>query len=448
MSQTFKYSLLLKTQLKTIDLLMVIFMPIRNPALFTRIFNTPLMISGMKLDAIIAGIGNRFGIETPMTEMALIAKGEIQGRGYQVVDGVGVIDIIGIMAHRGQYTADCSYIMGYSDIGKNLQAAVNDPAVKAILLQLDSPGGEVSGAFELAQQIRDASQIKPVRAVVSSLAASAGYLLASAAQEISISDTGVAGSIGVVMRHVDISKMAEKEGVSVTYIYAGAQKIDGHQFAALPADVKTKFQTEIDGLYTLFVDTVAAYRGLDVAAIRAQEAGIYRGQDAIQAGLADRIATPDQLLIEMQQTFTTSKRGISMSVQNDAEQTAALEQSRATGYEAGKQDGLKVGAEQERARISAILNHEHAAGREAQAKVLAVETGMSAEEAGKVLAVSPVAVPAASAKPSDQAIAFALQMANTPNPQVGATGGEDDPGDSDEAEAAKVVALFQPKARG
>lgn len=421
-------------------------MPMRNPALFARIFNTPLMISGMKLDAIIAGIGNRFGIDTPLPEMALIAKGEAQGRDYQVIDGVGVIDVIGIMAHRGQYTADCSYIMGYSDIGKNLQTAVNDPAVKAILLQLDSPGGEVSGVFELAAQIRDAGQIKPVKAVVSSLAASAAYLLASAAQEIAISETGLAGSIGVVMRHVDISKMAEKEGVSVTHIYAGAQKIDGHQFAALPADVKTKFQAEIDGLYSLFVDSVASYRGLDAAAIRAQEAGIYRGQDAIQAGLADRIATPDQLLIEMQQPLNHSSRRASMTVQHDAEQAAALEQSRVAGYEAGKQDGMKAGAESERTRISAILNHEHAPGREAQAKVLAIDTGMSVEEAGKVLAVSPVAAPPtpASQKPGNP---FLAAMANVANPQVGAggDGGEGDAGDSDEAEAAKVVALFQSK---
>lgn len=416
-------------------------MPMRNPALFSRIFNTPLMISASNLDAIIAGIGQRFGIEAPKPELFLTATGEYKRPGYEVIGNVAVIDVFGVLAHRGGFQADCSYVLGYDRVSQQIDAAINDPAVKSLLLQMDSPGGEVSGAFELAQQIKAAADIKPVKAAVSSLAASAGYLIASAAQEIVITDTGMAGSIGVVMRHVDVSQMAAEEGIKVTYIYAGAQKVDGHQFAPLPDAVRARFQAEIDGLYTLFVDTVAANRGLDVSAIRAQEAGIFRGQDAIQAGLADRIATPDQLLAEMQQTFSTSTRGISMSSQNSEKtaDTAALEQSRADGYQAGMQDGTTAGATAERTRIGAILNHEHAVGREAQAKVLALDTNMSVEEAGKVLAVSPV-VQATSAKGEN---AFAKMMATIPNPDVG-TGGDDDGdgSDSDEAESAKVVALF------
>jgi len=387
----------------------------RNPALFARIFNTPLMISGMKLDAIIAGIGNRFGIDAPKPDMFMTATGEKKQPGYQVIGNVAVVDVFGVLAHRGGFDANSSYILGYDRLAKTIDAAVNDTAVKGILLQMDSPGGEVSGAFELAQKIRDAGQIKPIKAVVSSLAASAGYLLASATHEIAISATGIAGSIGIVMRHVDVSKMAANQGISVTHIYAGAQKVDGNHFAALPDDVKAKFQAEIDGLYTLFVDSVAAYRGLDVAAIRAQEAGVFRGQDAIRAGLADRIATPDQLLAEMQHQFSNSIGGHSMTTQTpEAIDSAALEQSRVAGYEAGKQEGMVAGAAAERSRISAILNHEAAEGRQTQAAAFALETDMTAEQAVKVLALSPKEAAAAQ---GDQ---FSEYMAKLGNPDVGA----------------------------
>ncbi|WAR42926.1 S49 family peptidase [Methylomonas rapida] len=399
-------------------------MPLRNPALFARIFNTPLMIGAAKLDAIIAGIGPRFGIDAPQPDLFLTASGEFRRPGYQLVGNVAVIDVFGILAHRGSFDANCNYILGYDWLSKKIDIAINDPDVQGLLLQMDSPGGEVAGAFELAQQIQAAGQVKPIKAVISSLAASAGYLIASAAQDIAIAETGLAGSIGVVMRHVDVSKMAADQGISITHIFAGAQKIDGHQFAALPDDVKAKFQAEIDGLYTLFVDTVAAHRGLDVAAIRAQEAGIYRGQDAIQAGLADRIATPDQVLAEMQQSFSSSPGGRYMTTQKPeaAADAAALEQSRAAGFEAGKQDGLKAGAEQERARISAILNHEAAEGRQTQAKVLALDTDMTVEQAAKVLAVSPK-----EAAPAAQGDQFSQYMAKQKNPSVGADGGDEQP---------------------
>lgn len=391
-------------------------MPMRNPALFARIFNTPLMISGLKLDAIIAGIGNRFGIDAPQPDLFMTASGEFKRPGYQVIGGIAVVDIFGVLAHRGGVDANSSYILGYDKLAKTIDAAVNDSAVNGILLQMDSPGGEVSGVFELAQQIRAAGQIKPVKAVISSLAASACYLLASAAQEIVITNTGVAGSIGVVMRHVDVSKMAADQGISVTHIYAGAQKVDGNQFAALPADVKARFQSEIDSLYTLFVDAVAAYRGLDVAAIRAQEAGVFRGQDAIKSGLADRIATTDQLLADMQTQFSTLTGGQSMITQQpEVIDAAAKEQSIAERFEAGKQEGLVAGAASERTRISSILNHEAAEGRQTQAKAFALETDMTAEQAIKVLAVSPK-----EAEPAAQGDQFSQYMTKLGNPDIDA----------------------------
>ena len=238
----------------------------RNPTLFSRIFNTPLMIQPAKLDAILAGIG-----------------------------GVAVIDLFGVLAHRGGFDAHSSYILGYDRIGQALAAALADNAVKSILLQLDSPGGEVAGAFELAEQIKQARATKPVNAVISNMATSAGYLLASAAGDIAISQTGV------LLRHVDVSKMAENEGFKVTYVFAGGHKVDGNPYQPLPDPVKANFQAEIDKTYNLFIATVAENRGLTPGAVKAQEARVYSGSDAVHAGLADRIATPDEVLAGMRQ---------------------------------------------------------------------------------------------------------------------------------------------------
>lgn len=419
----------------------------RNPALFSRVFNTPLMIHPSKLDAIIAGIGPRWGIEAQSAniivspEMSLVATGGDKKPGYQVIGGVAVIEVFGVLAHRGGFQADSSYILGYEEVSRALDAALNDASVNSILLILCTPGGEVSGAFELAQLIYDARSTKPIKSAISSMAASAGYLIASATSEIVITDTGISGSIGVVMRHADISKMTEAAGIVITHIYAGAQKIDGNQFEPLSAEVKARYQAEVDTLNNFFIKTTSEYRGIDAAKIRSYEAGTFTGQAAIAAGLADRIATPDQLLLEMQQSFSNSSRGVFMSTQDKpAADAAALEQSRLESYEAGKKDGAAA----ENARISAILNHEHAAGREAQAKVLALETSMSAEQAGKVLAVTTVAqAPAASADSP-----FARAMAGVKNPDVGAGGDSDEEADSDAAETAKVVALFNSKQRG
>jgi capsid assembly protease len=277
----------------------------RNPALFSRIFNVPLMIQPSKLDAIIAGISGRWDIKVspplPTPEAAMTFKGKYQGNNYFANGNVAVIPIVGILAHRGGVDANSSYVLGYNHIQQAITQALNDEEIESILLEVDSPGGEVAGAFELAALIKEAGKTKPIKAVISSMAASAGYLIASAASEISLYDTGIAGSIGVVLRHIDMSKAAEMDGISVTYVYAGDRKVDGNPFEPLPKAVKADLQSRIDKLYGLFVTTVANNRGLSADAVRSQQAQVYTGQDAIFAGLADRIATPDEILAEMQQ---------------------------------------------------------------------------------------------------------------------------------------------------
>ncbi|MGY6214980.1 S49 family peptidase [Methylolobus aquaticus] len=434
----------------------------RYPQIAARLFNTPLMVHPAKLDAIIAGLSGRIwpdaqGLVPSAPVDALepsaftsrpgsMAGAELQTYPYRVIDGVAVLDIMGVLAHHGRLQGLSSYVAGYGDFAQQLDAALADTDVRGIVLNIDSPGGEVAGAFDLAAKIKAARSIKPIAAVMADLSASAAYLIASAAESRAITQTGYAGSIGVVMRHVDFSQALSNEGIRVTHIFAGAQKIDGNPYAELPVAVRDRFQAEINDLYGLFVETVAANTGLDPLAIRGTEAGMYRGAEAVRVGLADRVATPDEVIADMAQQV--SKRAAAVRITNPRSQSmneptqdggrsqADVDQAHATGVQQGRAEGSAT----ERARIAAILTHTEAEGRSAQAQTLALETDLTAEQAGKVLAASPKVQPAASADNP-----FLTAMAAVANPTVGADLSAAEGGSEGAVDEAARVIAFLPK---
>lgn len=278
------------------------------PHLAARLFNTPLLLHPGKLAAIVAGLGSRLNVEPAPTAYATPTARREQG-GYRLLEnGIGVLEIFGVLAHRANFGADSSYIEGYETIARTLDSALNDSRVKALVLQIDSPGGEVAGAFQLADQIHAARRLKPIVAVASDLAASAGYLIASAAESVSVSRTAVVGSIGVVTCHADLSRALDQQGVAITYLYAGAHKVDGNPYQSLPPEVAARIQADVDYYYSMFLDAVASYRlALSVAALRATEAETYIGPQAITGGLADFLETPDQVIARLSARFSSSK---------------------------------------------------------------------------------------------------------------------------------------------
>lgn len=408
------------------------------PHLASRIFNTPLMIHPAKLDAILHGLGPRFGLpDQPGPEAYLTPTTKREPSGYRVINGVAVVDVFGVLAHRTRMEADSSWVQGYNDIGRQLDAALADSSVRSILLQIDSPGGEVAGAFQLAEQIRAASQKKPVHAAASDLAASAAYLIASAAHSISAPATGRVGSIGVVMRHVDLSVALAKEGIGVTHIYAGSRKVDGNPYQPLPDAVRGRFQAEVEHVYGLFVAAVAANRNLDAGVVRDTEAAVYNATDAQALGLINDIETPDQLLARLSADRNAGKTHFSMTTHRTptmsdptpAGETAVLTAADiSNAKEAGRQAGIAEGRSLERTRIGAIFDLPDTAGREALARQLALTTDLTPEAIAPILAAAPKAEPPAPAAGTD----FAAHMAKLGNPPVGA-----DPKPVDEsAEAA------------
>lgn len=458
----------------------------RYPHLAARIFNTPLLVHPGKLDAIIAGLGDRLvgaSVDNPGSvcsadagvpaEMFSTKRGERSDGGYRVVDGVAVISASGALVHRTQINAaDSTYLLGYDELAGRLEAAVADPEVHAVLQVFDSPGGEVSGAFEYADRIHATRGAKPLWAVADSMAASAAYLAAAAFDELAVAATGYVGSIGVVMRHVDMSHALHQEGVKVTHIFAGARKVDGSPYEPLGRDVQARYQQEVDDLYGMFVAAVARYRaphGLGAEAVAATQADTYRGAAGVALGLADRTATTDQLLTELaalrarKSYFGPSARqsvsppaspqgarmsGITKTAPPDSgtpqdELAAAREdgyahgmaKGLATGVETGRTEGLAQGrtegAEAERARIRAV-REQSLAGHEALIEQLAFDGHTTAAEAASAVLAAERTVRAAAAQAhfNDAPAAAASSPAPVDAP----------PGKSEQVAAAKAYA--------
>lgn len=215
----------------------------------------------------------------------------------QVVGGVAVIDVSGTLVHRGFGALDAlSGLTSYESISSQIDDALATSDVSKILLRVDSPGGEVKGVFDLADKIREAKSEKPITAVVNDQATSAAYLLASAASEIVTAQTGILGSIGVVMAHVDETEANDRAGVKVTEIFAGKRKVDLSTNQKLSPEALAAVQGHVDTLFDMFVAAVALNRGLTTEKVAGLEAGLLIGKDAVEAGLADRVGSFESTL--------------------------------------------------------------------------------------------------------------------------------------------------------
>jgi len=264
------------------------------PHLAARVFNTPLLIHRAKLDAILAVLAPRFDLRGQAPPAIPPPRGVASS-----ADSIAVLPIHGTLVKRTSGLEALSGLTSVEMIGQAFDTALADPSVTAIVLDVDSGGGEVAGIFDLADRIRAARGTKPIVAVSNEAAYSAAYALASAADTVYLARTAGVGSIGVIALHVDQSAQDAAEGLTYTAITAGAHKNDGSPHAPLTDAARASVQAEVDRLYTLFVTTVAEARGLSVEAVRATEAGLYFGADAVTAGLADRVGTLADALADL-----------------------------------------------------------------------------------------------------------------------------------------------------
>ncbi|KUR80765.1 S49 family peptidase [Novosphingobium sp. FSW06-99] len=268
-----------------------------------RLFNTPLMILPSKAEVIMASLSERLGITAItraggsdfvwMDDEGAVSNGR-SDRGFDTVENVAVIEVRGTLVQRTGTLRPYSGMTGYDGIRQNLLEALADPKIDAIVLDVDSPGGEVAGCFDLADTIYRARAIKPIWSILGENAFSAAYALASAAEFITVPRTGGTGSIGVIVMHVSLQEALKQQGIEVTLITKGALKGEGSEVLNLSEDAYARIKADVDEVGDLFDRTVARNRGLTRKKVYDTEAGTYLGAAGVDYGLADAVMAPDE----------------------------------------------------------------------------------------------------------------------------------------------------------
>ena len=262
------------------------------------VINRPLMVEPGKLAIIASVLDGRIGIDAAglspgASQFVGTREKDDSGRRktYRTQGSTAIISVQGSLVNRYSFLDAASGFTSYEQLKDTLLRAAADPAVSAIVLDIDSPGGEAIGAFEAADVVRQVSEKKPVTAVANGMCCSAAYAIASAATTIVAAPSSVIGSIGVVLLHTDVSAAMHAAGVKPTLIHAGARKIDGNPYQPLTDDVRGELKAEVERFHDLFVDTVAKGRPITPDAIRATEARTFLGADAVKNGLADVVGS-------------------------------------------------------------------------------------------------------------------------------------------------------------
>lgn len=220
-------------------------------------------------------------------------------KAFPQVKDVAVLRVNGVLVNDlGTVDPWCG-MTGYDGLRTQLVEALNDSTIKAIAGIYDTPGGEVTGCFDLADDFRAAREIKPFWAITDGMACSAGYALACGAGRITCSSVGYTGSIGVIAGHVDFSKALDEAGIKVTLIYAGDHKADGNEYEPLPESVRADFKAEIEAIYDQFVAVVVKGRGLDEKIVRDTQARSYLAKPAADLNLCDAVMSPTDALLEL-----------------------------------------------------------------------------------------------------------------------------------------------------
>lgn len=331
---------------------------------------------------------------------------------FAFVDGMAIIPIHGSLLNR--FGSSYGGATGYNFIRTQHAAALRDPDVKGILFDVHSNGGEVAGCFETSDAIYDARGEKPTMAIIDSNGYSAAYAIASAADQVIVTPSGGAGSVGVISMHIDVSQALDNAGVKISLITSGDHKADGNPFEKLPDSVRKDVQANIDEMRGTFVNNVAKYRGTEAKAVHDTEAKTYRGQKAVDVGFADAVMTVPQAL----ESFSTALSGANnqglptMTTPTTAPAAAALAAPAAAAAQTNGPTAEQIRGE-EQARCQGILNAPEAKGRESLASHLAFKTNMSVADATGLLAAAPAAqaAPAPAAAAAEPANPLAAAMA-------------------------------------
>lgn len=217
-------------------------------------------------------------------------------------------------------------------IAAEFDAALADPDVKGILLEVDSPGGPVYGVPELAKRIRAARGTKPIVATANAEAASAAYYLASQADEVVVTPSGQVGSIGVIYLHTDLTGMAEQQGVAFRIFRSQERKADVNPYESLSEEAAADIQGKVDAYDAMFVQDVARGRGVSVDKVRRDYGAgrMFLAKEALKAGLVDRVEAVEETLARLASGAVASRQAAQAIEESGDHKTGPIEVDEAT----------------------------------------------------------------------------------------------------------------------
>ncbi len=379
-----------------------------------------------------------------------IDDGEREGRKpFVYQDGVGVIPVHGTLLNR--FNSSWGFVTGYNFIRRQLNLMLDDDDVESIIFDVNSPGGEAAGCFELGREVLASRRVKPSLAMVDSLAASGGIALAVPCTRMNAIPSARIGSIGVYRQHVSIEGALKDAGIKISFAQAGDHKTDGHPYADLPDSVLREWTQDVNKTWDDFISLVAECRGIGEDAVRATQARVYRADEALALGLIDAVKTTADAVPE----FVAEMAGDTPDDEEEVNMTdtkgKGAEVTSAVDYEkiAGMIGTAVAGAMSAQNRVTAIKDHGASKGQVALAARLAGNASIS--EADAIAMIDDAASAAAAAAPKPKAKAKGKQ-ARVEDPaddldedddeddgEGDEDDGEGDEGDEDEAEQARAA---------
>jgi signal peptide peptidase SppA len=352
-------------------------------------------------------------------------------RPYSVTDGILTVPVYGALRSNFPYQLG-AYATGYEYIAEAVARGMGDSNVKGIVLHVRSPGGAVLGMFELVNKITSFRGEKPMRALVDQYAYSAGYCVASCADKIVVGEIAEVGSIGVIMKHTEVSKMRADAGVTDTIVRSKPFKGEGGMFEPLKPETQARMKATVDALHDKFVEAVATNRSMTEKAVDSTDALSFMGFKAVDVNLADEVQAFDAAFSAFVAITVNNDEGDETMADNKQAGTITQEAhdaAVAAAKAAGVTEGKKIGATEERGRIDAIVNSDEAKNRQTAAFSTAMKTELTADAAKSFLATLPeeAAAPAASDPVAEQpqqpgagaaAGVFQAAMNGTQNPGI------------------------------
>ncbi len=366
--------------------------------------------------------------QSPEVVAAKLGRELQNTRQMTINNGVAVIPVVGALFRYANVFTQVSGASSYELIATDFRDAFADNDVQSIILNIDSPGGEVNGCCDLAQTIYEARGKKPIIAYASGDVASGAYWIASSCDKIVVSKTSSVGSIGVVGVYRDNK---DNNSIEIVSSQSPHKRVD-----IQTDDGRARLQQRIDAMANVFIEAVATYRNISPEKVQERYGGgdVFVGEDAIKQGLADNINTFDNLLSGFQQQTFQPIYSHSQETSTMTEKTTHTTVSTDTTTT----ELLTEGKVQERARIQAILTCKAAEHRQKLAQHLAFATDMDVDLAKQTLASASESAP----PQTNDTTGFQAAMNTLENPDI-VPGSASDNDEADEIDAAvKRIASY------